>query len=45
MNELEGKKEKYDRGGMNEQESNLCRFLDQLHIEDEGRVSCNVEEV
>jgi len=29
---------------MNEQESNLCRFLDQLHIEDEGRVSCNVEE-
>jgi hypothetical protein len=34
MPEPEAKKEKYDRGGMTEQESNLCRFLDQLQIED-----------
>jgi hypothetical protein len=34
MNEHDGKKEKYDRGGLTEQESNLCRFLDQLQLED-----------
>ncbi len=34
MNEHDSKKEKYDRGGLTEQESNLCRFLDQLQLED-----------